>query len=95
MNNKSPINKNSQVRIFLKIRKMLMCVGDDRVSKVTVAIESEVANYLSNRKRRELAAMEDEHDVEVVVVSREDASPEFLKLECEDSNGREVRISDL
>jgi hypothetical protein len=39
--------------------------------------------------------MEDEHNVQVIVVSREDLSPEFLKFECEDGNGREVRVGDL
>jgi hypothetical protein len=31
----------------------------------------------------------------VLVLSREDVSPEHLKIECEDSTGRAVRVGDI
>ena len=76
------------------IRKLIMCAQHANVSKVTVTVEEEVASYINNRKRRELTKMEDEHNVQVHVVSREDLSPEFLKFDCEDANGREVKFPD-
>jgi len=33
--------------------------------------------------------------VQVLVISREDLSPEFLKFVCEDASGREVRIEGM
>ena len=63
--------------------------------RVTVTVEEEVAMYINNKKRRDLLKMEDDHEVQVVVVSREDLSPEFLKFDCEDGNGREVRVGDI
>ena len=59
-----------------------------------MTVEEEVASYINNRKRRELTRLEDEHEVQVMVLSREDLTPEYLKIECEDAAGREVRVED-
>jgi ribonuclease E len=72
-----------------------MCAQLPNVARVAVTVEEEVASYINNRKRRELTKLEDEHNVQVLVLSREDLSPEFLKFECEDASGREVRVEDL
>lgn len=74
------------------LRKLMQVGHKDRVAKITVTVEEEVANYLNNRKRRELAQLEDEASAEVLVLGREGISPEYIKLHCEDDNGREVRI---
>ena len=87
--------KSAESMAIEVIRKLFMCVDEPRVAKISVSVENEVAAYLSNRKRRELAAMEDDHEVEVVIHGREDVSPEALSLLCEDASGREVRISDV
>jgi ribonuclease E len=65
------------------------------VSRISVTVEEEVAMYINNRKRRELTRLEDDHNVQVHVISREDLSPEFLKFEAADANGREVRVEDM
>jgi len=54
-----------------------------------------VASYLNNKKRRDLVQLESDNNVEVQVVSKEGLSPEFLKIDCTDGNGREVRIADV
>jgi ribonuclease E len=77
------------------VRKLIMCAQLPNVARVAVTVEEEVASYINNRKRRELTKLEDEHNVQVLVLSREDLSPEFLKFECEDASGREVRVEDL
>ncbi len=83
--------KSAESMAIEVIRKLLMCAHQERIAKVTVTIEEEVASYLNNRKRRELTNLEDEHNLQVLVLSREDVSPEYLKIECEDSSGREIR----
>jgi ribonuclease E len=72
-----------------------MCAQQPTVARIAVTVEEEVASYINNRKRRDLTKMEDEHNVQVLVIGREDLSPEFLKFECEDSSGREVRVEDM
>ena len=88
----SGLVKSAESMAIEVIRKLIMTAQNDRIVRITVTVEEEVATYLNNRKRRELTNLEDDHDVQVVVLSREDVSPEFFKIECEDGNGREVRV---
>ena len=73
------------------IRKLIMCCQHEKIVKLTVTVEEEVASYLNNRKRRELMNLEDEHGLQVLVLSREDVSPEYVKIESEDDAGRSIR----
>ena len=91
----SGLVKSAESMAIEVIRKLIMCAQVDRVARITVTVEEEVASYLNNRKRRNLTHLEDDHDLMVMVVSREDVSPEFLRIQCEDSTGREVRIREV
>ncbi|HMO86257.1 MAG TPA: ribonuclease E/G, partial [Lacipirellulaceae bacterium] len=91
----SGLVKSAESMAIEVIRKLIMCAQHQAVKRITVTVEEEVAAYINNRKRRDLLTMEDEHQVQVVVISREDLSPEFLKFDCEDANCREVRVGDL
>jgi ribonuclease E len=73
------------------IRKLIAQSADEPVAKITVTVEEDVASYLNNKKRRELAKIEDENNVQVLVLGGEGLSPEFLKFECQDASGREIR----
>ncbi|MAT72981.1 MAG: ribonuclease E [Planctomycetaceae bacterium] len=88
----SGLVKSAESMAIEVIRKLIMCAQHERVARIAITVEEEVASYINNRKRRELTRLEDEHDVQVLVVSREDVSPEFLKMECEDAAGREVKV---
>ena len=88
----SGVVKSAESMAIEVIRKLIMTAQQERVVKITVTVEEEVGTYLNNRKRRELMNLEDDHDMQVLVLSREDVSPEFLKIDCEDSSGREVRV---
>ncbi len=88
----SGLVKSAESMAIEVIRKLLMCAHNERIARVSVTVEDEVATYLNNRKRRELTRMEDDYNLQVQVLSREDVSPEFLKIECEDSSGREIRF---
>lgn len=91
----SGVVKSAESMAIEVIRKLIMCAQHDRVTRVTVTVEEEVASYLNNRKRRDLTRLEDEHEMQVMVMSREDVSPEFLRIQCEDNTGREVRIREI
>lgn len=86
--------KSAESMAIEVMRKLQTRSHMDQVAKVLITVEEEVAAYLNNKKRRDLVAMEMENKVEVVVVSGEGLSPEYLKMECQDANGREVRIPD-
>jgi ribonuclease E len=75
------------------VRKLLQRSHSNQVAKITVTVEEEVATYLNNKKRRDLVAIEQENNVELLVVSGEGLSPEYLKMDCLDANGREVKFA--
>ena len=77
------------------LRKLIMCCQQEQIAKITVMVEEEVCQYLNNRKRRELMRLEDEHNLQVLVISREDLSPEHVEIECVDKSGRQVHVKDL
>jgi ribonuclease E len=85
--------KSAESMAIEVVRKLLNCSQTNQVARITVTVEEEVASYINNKKRRELVAMEAESNIEVQVVSGEGLSPEYLKIDCVDANGREVRIA--
>lgn len=85
--------KSAESMAIEVVRKLIMCSQMTQVRRVTVTVEEEVASYLNNKKRRELLQLEQDNNVEVQVVSGEGLSPEYLKIECVDASGREVRFA--
>jgi ribonuclease E len=51
-----------------------------------------VANYLNNRKRRELARLEDEGNVTVQVLEAQGVPPEHLVVRCRDAEERDGKF---
>lgn len=74
------------------VRMLMLAAQRPEIKKVMVTVADEVATYLNNRKRRELARLEDENNVIVQVFGKEAVSPEHLVIETEDANGRIMRI---
>ena len=52
----------------------------------------DVATYLNNKKRRELAKIEDDADISVQIYGREGVPPEHLAVECFDGSGRDLKF---
>ena len=75
------------------LRALMLASQEEGVSRITVTVAEEVAHYVNNRKRRELARLEDEAQVVVQVFSREGVAPEHLAIQCIDANGREIRFA--
>ena len=62
----------------------------EQVAKILIEVHDRVANYLNNRKRKELIRIEDEHEVEIVIVSKSDVCLEHMTFRAEDANSREI-----
>ncbi len=60
---------------------------------MTVTVADDVATYLNNKKRREMARLEETSDISVQVLGLEHVSPEHLLIECHDATGREVKMT--
>ena len=67
-------------------------VGTPAVTAVQATVHADVAFYLLNKKRRDIAAMEDRAKMEVSINGVPGVSPDTLEFKCYDSNGNEVRL---
>jgi len=74
------------------IRLIILAAQREQIAKVTVTVADAVADYLNNRKRRELARLEDEGKMSVQVLEVQGVSPEHLVIECRDAENREVKF---
>ncbi|HYW78963.1 MAG TPA: ribonuclease E/G, partial [Thermoguttaceae bacterium] len=74
------------------IRLLILAAQREQIAKVTVTVADAVADYLNNRKRRELARLEDEGNMSVQVLEKQGVSPEHLVLECRDAENREIKF---
>jgi ribonuclease E len=74
------------------VRLLAFAAQREGVSRVCVTVSEDVANYLHNKKRREIASLEDQGNMNIQVYGREGAAPEHLVMECVDATGREVKL---
>ncbi len=90
----SGLVKSAESMAIEVVRKLLSRSQTNQVSRISITVEEEVASYLNNKKRRDLVQLEQENNVEVQIISGEGLSPEYLKIECFDANGREVKTAE-
>ncbi|MCH2127681.1 MAG: Rne/Rng family ribonuclease [Pirellulaceae bacterium] len=72
------------------VRLLQLAKYDDRIAKVTIRVAEDVAAYLNNRKRRELASIEEDGSMVVLILGSESLSPEYLEFTYSDSKGNTV-----
>jgi ribonuclease E len=73
-------------------RLLLLASHREGTTHVTLAVADDVAEYLNNRKRRELAALEDQAKITAQVVGREGVAPDYMQITCKDAAGRELKM---
>lgn len=74
------------------MRILLVSTQYEGVCRISVTVADDVATYLNNRKRREIASLEEPGKLTIQILGVEHASPEYFKLECQDSSGREMKV---
>ncbi|MFM2093604.1 MAG: hypothetical protein RIS70_728, partial [Planctomycetota bacterium] len=74
------------------VRMLMLASQQPNIARVTVRVNGEVASYLNNRKRKELAALEDDGKMIVQVLSGEGLYPEHLELDCRDTEGKQINL---
>jgi ribonuclease E len=74
------------------MRLLILSAQREEIARIAVTVNEEVATYLNNKKRREIARLEDEGKMMVQVYGRENVSPEHLSIDCQDTQGREVKF---
>jgi ribonuclease E len=74
------------------VRLLILASQQPEIAQVTITVADEVATYLNNRKRRELARLEDEGHMTVRILGAKGVFPEHLAVQCRDAEDREVRF---
>ena len=59
---------------------------------MTLKVHEDVAAYLNNRKRKEIIGLEESGSMTVQVISSADVYPEYLEIDCNNSEGQSVKV---
>ena len=74
------------------MRLIQLAASRESIRRMEVRVHSAVAEYLVNRSRRQIAQLEDQGNMQVLVTALRDVSPERLDFTCYDANGSEVQL---
>jgi len=74
------------------MRILILAAQREDVARTSVTVSEEVATYLNNKKRREMARLEDEGQIQIQILGSESVSAEHLLVECHDAAGRDVKF---
>jgi ribonuclease E len=73
------------------MRLLMTRSTQEGAAKIVVEIHDRVANYLNNKKRREITGIEESCKVTISIIARSDVGPEHLILKILDEAGNELR----
>jgi ribonuclease E len=62
------------------------------IASIQVGVHMDVAHYLLNKRRKEIAGLEERGKLEVQITGQLGVSPDTLTIRCFDHNGNEVRL---
>jgi ribonuclease E len=74
------------------MRLLQLAAHKEGIHKIQIRVHEDVANYLQNRKRKEVAALESAGEIQVSISGSPVASPELLEMICYDNNNNEVKF---
>ncbi|MCE5267465.1 MAG: Rne/Rng family ribonuclease [Planctomycetaceae bacterium] len=74
------------------VRMLILASQREAITKVTITVAEEVADYLNNRKRHELARLEEAGKMSLQIIGVEGVAPEHLVVQCRDKDDREVKF---
>ena len=77
----------------IEVMRMLMTSASSRdVKRLDVEVSQRVADFLINRKRRDITQLEEQYDVIVNILTGTNVGPEHLKITCRNAIGAEVNV---
>lgn len=86
--------KTSESMSIEVMRLLHLAVHRTGIARVQVRVADAVAQYLLNRKRREIAELEEAGKLQVTILGVPHAQPEMLEVECQDHLGGDIRIQE-
>ncbi|MFO0850808.1 MAG: Rne/Rng family ribonuclease [Gemmataceae bacterium] len=84
----------TQETMGIEVMRLLQLAAhrSPQVSTVSLTVHMDVAFYLLNRKRKDIAALEEKGKMDIQVQGQLGASPDLLEAKAFDNNGNEVRL---
>jgi ribonuclease E len=74
------------------MRMLQLAAHREHIHRIQIRVQEDVAGYLLNRKRREIARLEEEGELQVQITGVQTVSPELLEFNCYDNNNNEVKF---
>jgi ribonuclease E len=74
------------------MRMLQLAAHRDHVHHVEIRVAEDVANYLLNKKRREIVRLEEAGNIQIQIRGSAGAPPETLEFICYDNNNNEVKL---
>jgi ribonuclease E len=74
------------------MRMLQLAAHRDHVHHVEIRVAEDVASYLLNKKRGEIARLEESGNIQVQIRGSTGAPPETLEFVCYDNNNNEVKL---
>src|SRR6185437_1889233 len=77
------------------MRRLAIAVNDQRVVRVEMSVSPEVSSYLQNRKRQQLAAIEQENEKRILIRADQTLGLDEMKLDLYDNRDGLVVVEQL
>jgi Rne/Rng family ribonuclease len=74
------------------MRLLQLAAHRDGITRIQVRVHDEVASYLLNRKRKEIAQLEGAGELQILISGSPAGAPEQLEIVSHDRNGNEIRF---
>jgi ribonuclease E len=74
------------------MRMLQLAAHNPSIHRIQIRVDEDVANYLLNKKRREISRLEEAGEIQVVIEGQSRSSPEYLEFVCYDNNNNEVKF---
>jgi ribonuclease E len=74
------------------MRMIQLAAHRPNIARVQIKVAEDVASYLLNKKRKEVARLEESGDIQVSIAGQPGAAPETLDFLCYDNNNNEIKF---
>ena len=86
------VSKTAESMAIDVMRLLALASHREEIRRVVVTVGPQVAMYLANRKRTQIARIETETGMSIQIQFKDQVAAEHLLIECFDANGGEVRL---
>lgn len=83
--------KTAESMAIEAIRLLLGRAYQDNLGRINLEVHERVANYLNNKKRKEISRIEETGNISIGIISRTDVQPEHMNFRLYDTSNLEMK----